>query len=117
MSDKNVTGPEPTEKWTEPRRPRLQEVQATVEATSRDIEDLYKEVKRNQRMLLDLFELVREDNKTVTETVLVNPDSITVGAPTNGQIKVCGDFNKAKDFEKKIDTAKGLLNKATKSGE
>lgn len=49
---------------------------------------------------------------TVTRTVAVNADSVTVGSPTNGQIKVYGDFDDPEKFARKINTAIELLREA-----
>ena len=44
-------------------------------------------------------------HKVVTESA----DSITIGAPSQGQIKVFGDFDEPDKFKQKIAAAKKLL--------
>lgn len=45
-------------------------------------------------------------DETITKTINDNPDSIIIGTPSNGgTIKVYGDFNKEKEFKKKIERA------------
>ena len=49
------------------------------------------------------------------EIIKTNPDSITIGTPTNGQIKVYGDLDRPEEFARKIQTAQKLLSDATKA--
>ena len=42
---------------------------------------------------------------TVQKTVVENGDSLTLGAPTNGQVKVYGDFSKPQVIEEKLKNA------------
>jgi hypothetical protein len=48
--------------------------------------------------------------------VKVNADSITLGSPTNGQLKVYGDFSKPEEFAEKIKRAQELLEQAKNGG-
>jgi ribosomal protein S24E len=117
MSDKELTGPEPTENWLERKHVRPEDLAQQIDEIHDEVSNIMQEVALINKRVRQIFEQLATGARTVTETVSVNPDSIAVGAPANGQIKVYSDFNKAKDFEKKIDTAKELLDKATKSGE
>lgn len=41
-----------------------------------------------------------------------SPDSLTIGAPTNGQVKVYGNFRDKKEFAGKIRKAMSVLSSA-----
>lgn len=44
----------------------------------------------------------------IQKNISVKADSITIGSPTNGQIKVYGDALEKKEFETKIRNMKAL---------
>jgi len=76
------------------------------------VDDMKAEVQELQKRAAAATAI--NEPKKVVETVSVNADSITLGAPTNGQIKVYGDFEKTKEFAQKLRNAVELL-KATKA--
>ena len=73
---------------------------------------LSNEVERNSNLLESIQNKLLTGTGTQNVNLTQNPDSLTVGAPTNGQIKAYGDFNDTKTFEKKIENAQKLLEKA-----
>ncbi|NVM54923.1 MAG: hypothetical protein HWN66_14560 [Candidatus Helarchaeota archaeon] len=117
MCQEIVEGPEPTEDWLERRHVRPEDLAQQIDELHDEVSNILQEVALMNKRINQIFERLATGNKTVTETVSVNHDSITFGAPTNGQIKVYSDFNKAKELEKKKDIEKELTNIATKSGE
>ncbi|MFB0562953.1 MAG: hypothetical protein ACETWM_17280 [Candidatus Lokiarchaeia archaeon] len=117
MCQEIVEGPEPTENWLERKHVRPEDLAQQIDELHDEVSNILQEVALMNKRVNQIFERLATGNKTVTETVSVNHDSITVGAPTNGQFKVHGDSNKAKEFEKKKDIEKELINKATESGE
>ncbi len=47
--------------------------------------------------------------KTVSEAIAVSPDSVTVGAPSNGQVKIYGDASDCEAFKEKVHAMKEVL--------
>jgi len=59
-----------------------------------------------------LFQIVEQRNTTTQRIVKDNSDSITIGAPTNGQVKVYGDASNPAEFKKRVAAALGILDEA-----
>ena len=83
------------------------------------MDDISAKFERLEQVMGNLATTVQElTNESVNgrttrqEIVKTSPDSITLGAPTNGQIKVYGDFGRPEEFARKIQTAQKLLSDA-----
>ncbi|MBI4775972.1 MAG: hypothetical protein HY788_17665 [Deltaproteobacteria bacterium] len=89
-----------------------------VRNTLRDVSDEMVEIRRLVLHMQCAVETSKQDNgnggaaKSVQEVVQQDPDSLTIGTPGNGQIKVFGDFRNKVTFQKKIDDALDLLDNA-----
>ncbi|MCD6422182.1 hypothetical protein J7L13_02435 [bacterium] len=74
--------------------------------------EVLEEIERLSSVISSLAEAVQglmnesiRQRTQIQEIRQQNPDSITIGTPGNGQIKVYGDFNNPEAFRIKIDRA------------
>ena len=84
------------------------------------IERLEKRVSLITKSVQDLLRDWADDQvarQASQETVRSNADSITIGAPAKGQIKVYGDMDKPSGLERKVRLAQELVKKARKNSE
>ena len=89
------------------------EPRSEIEQVRDALRDLIDEVVEVRRLVMHIqcaFETSMQDNgngsaaKSVQELVQQEPDSLTIGTPGNGQIKIFGDARKPEVLKRKIDT-------------
>lgn len=100
MSQDNYDGMTELNHVQEELLKRVDGLDTYCKALRDDVNDLIDAVERLAQ---------RRQDKAVREVVNVNADSITLGAPSSGQLKVYGDFENLPVFAGKLRNAIELL--------
>lgn len=103
--------PEPGE-ITGPEQVSLRDVAQQVDDLWTKTERVYAKLSAIEHKLDKVLEALATGTKSVNETINTSPDSLTLGSPTNGQMKAYGDLTNDKEFRKKIENAQVLLKEA-----
>lgn len=92
----------------------VDELFSRIEDLKREVCELHRERSAVWDAVNELVEGLKKGKyaqpaRTTCETVAVNPDSVTVGAPSNGQVKIYGDADDPKAFKEKARAMKEVL--------
>jgi len=85
---------------------------AEVQAIENERSNLEQEVQTLRAVIEHYKKNVETRNVTRNVNVTENSDSLTVGTPGSGQLKVYGDFSKPDDFKARLENAVEMLQHA-----